>query len=96
MTKFDQAELLKIAKLSLLKLDSDQIKILLEQIKIVLDYTEELEKVKLSTEMAPIKNINVFREDEVIAFDYSPLLSQAPEKKETYFVVPNILEQKNK
>ncbi|MBD3273333.1 Asp-tRNA(Asn)/Glu-tRNA(Gln) amidotransferase subunit GatC [Candidatus Dependentiae bacterium] len=93
MVKFDKEELLKLADLSALKLYDDEIDNLVDQIKKLLDYTEELSQVKLSKEVAPIKNVNTFREDEIIKFDSKPLLDQAPEKKDNFFVVPKILKQ---
>jgi aspartyl-tRNA(Asn)/glutamyl-tRNA(Gln) amidotransferase subunit C len=92
MIKLDKEELLKIAELSCLKLDNQEAEVLTEQIKLVLNYTEELEQVKFTTEVAPIKNINVFREDEVIPTDSKPILEQAPKTEKTYFVVPKILD----
>jgi len=91
MIKFNKEELLKIANLSGLKLDNAEIPTLVEQIQLILNYTEELEQVKLSKETAPIKNVNVFRDDEIKEFDSSPILKQAPITKNNYFVVPKIL-----
>ena len=91
MIKFDKEELLKIANLSGLKLNDEEIPVLVEQIQLILNYTEELEQVKLSKETAPIKNVNVFRDDEIKEFDSSLILKQAPFSKNNYFVVPKIL-----
>ena len=91
MIKFDKEELLKLANLSGLKLDNQEIPVLVEQIKLVLNYTNELDIVKLAQETAPIKNVNVFREDIIKKFDSSSLIKQAPKSKDNYFVVPRIL-----
>ncbi|MFC1894535.1 Asp-tRNA(Asn)/Glu-tRNA(Gln) amidotransferase subunit GatC [Candidatus Dependentiae bacterium] len=91
MIKFDKEELLKIATLSELKLNEEESNLLVKQIKLVLDYTEELEQVTPSKETAPIKNVNVFREDKARKFDSSKIMQQAPETKDNYFVVPQIL-----
>ena len=91
MIKFNKEELLKIANLSGLKLDNEEIPVLVKQIQLILNYTEELEQVKLSKETSPIKNVNVFRNDEIKEFDSSSILKQAPSVKNNYFVVPKIL-----
>ena len=93
MVKFDKEELLKLAEISALKLYDNETDDLVNQIKKLLNYTEELKKVQLSTEIAPIKNINIFREDEVINFDSSKILKQAPKQKNGFFVVPQILKK---
>ena len=93
MINFDKEELFKLAELSALKLNDKEADVLVEQIKILLDYTQELDKVKLSEETAPTKNVNVFREDIAVKKDSSAILSQAPQVKDNYFVVPRILKQ---
>jgi len=91
MINFDKEELLKIADLSALKLNNDEIESFVEQIKLVLNYTEQLNQVKLAQEILPIKNINIFREDKAEKKDVSKLLNQAPKTKDQYFVVPKVL-----
>ncbi len=94
MIKLEKEELLKLAELSGLKLDDNELAIFLDQIKLVLDYTKELEDVKLSQESAPIKNVNLFREDHAFQFDSKPILQQSPENQNTYFVVPEVLKKR--
>ena len=91
MVKFDKEELIKLADLSALKVYDNEVDDLVNQIKKLLDYTEELNKVKLSTEAAPTKNVNVFREDKAVRFNSALLLKQAPRSKDGFFVVPKIL-----
>ncbi|MFH1461719.1 MAG: Asp-tRNA(Asn)/Glu-tRNA(Gln) amidotransferase subunit GatC [bacterium] len=91
MINFDKEELLKLADLSALKLYDDEIDDFVDQIKKLLDYTNELEQVELSTQSAPTININVFRQDVTIKFDSTSLLNQAPQEKDGFFVVPKIL-----
>ncbi len=90
MIKLEKEELLKLAKLSALKLYDDEIELLVKQMKLVLAYTEELDQVTMSAEVNPTKNINVFREDKAIPTDSSPILKQAPNNEKTYFVVPKV------
>lgn len=91
MINFDKEELLKLSSLSCLKLDSDEIEVLVEQIKLVLNYAKKLDSVELSTESLPTRNVNVFREDEARQFDSKSILDQSPKKNDSYFVVPKIL-----
>jgi aspartyl/glutamyl-tRNA(Asn/Gln) amidotransferase C subunit len=91
MTKFDKEELLNIANLSSLKLNEQEADVLVNEIKLFLDYTAELNQVTITKEVAPIKNVNVFRKDEVKQNDSSNLLAQAPQTKDNYFVVPKVL-----
>jgi len=95
MINFDKKELLKLAKLSALKLYDLEIENLVNDLKKLLEYTEELNEVLLAKEVDCIKNINVFREDKAIPKDSTSLLKQAPELKNRYFVVPPTL-KKNK
>jgi len=91
MIKFDKEELLNIAELSSLKLNEQEADVLVNEIKRFLDYTEELNQVTLAKEVSPVKNVNVFREDIAEQKDTSHLLAQAPQTKDTYFVVPKVL-----
>jgi aspartyl-tRNA(Asn)/glutamyl-tRNA(Gln) amidotransferase subunit C len=93
MVKFSKEELLKLADLSALKLYEDEVDDFVLQIQKLLEYTEELENVVISTEVLPTRNVNVFREDEVIKFDSKKILAQAPKQKDGFFVVPKILKQ---
>jgi len=95
MIKFDKNELLKLAKLSALKLYNSEIESLMKDLQKLLNYTEELNEVEISPEVESIKNINIFRNDKVIQQDSTPLLKHAPKLKDCYFVVPPTLE-KNK
>ncbi|MBU1008119.1 Asp-tRNA(Asn)/Glu-tRNA(Gln) amidotransferase subunit GatC [Candidatus Dependentiae bacterium] len=92
MIDFSKEELLKLAQLSSLKLYDDEIEYLREQLQKTLDYTEELAQFETKLEHEAVKTINVFREDKAIQKDSAPLLAQAPATKETYFVVPKILD----
>ena len=92
MVSFEKEELLKIAKLSELQLDDDEIKNFAQQLKTVLEYASQLENVKhQETFFDRSYNVNVFREDKVKPTDSEPILDQAPKEKDTYFEVPKIL-----
>jgi aspartyl/glutamyl-tRNA(Asn/Gln) amidotransferase C subunit len=92
MFKFSKEELLKLADISALKLYKDEVPVLEEQLKKTLEYVDQLCNVEIETEQEAFHTINVFREDKAVEKDSSPLLDQAPQKEETYFVVPKILD----
>lgn len=92
MVDFSKEELLKLAQLSSLKLYDDEVEYLREQLQKTLDYTQQLDQFEMKMEHEAVKTINVFREDKAIPRDPGPLLAQAPATKETYFVVPKILD----
>lgn len=93
MTDLSKEELLKLAELSALTLNENEIEILREQLAKTIAYTEELDQFSTTIEHEAIKNINVFREDKAKPKDSALLLAQAPQTAETYFVVPKILDQ---
>ncbi len=93
MIKFDKQELLKIARLSALKLDEKETVLFAQQIQAVLDYVEQLQQVDMTQEAQSVRNTNVFRPDVAQpCAERDAILEQAPEKKDTYFVVPKILD----
>lgn len=93
MTDFSREELLKLAELSSLKIYDDEIEYLRSQLGKTLAYIEQLNEFQARPEHDAVKTINVFREDKATPKDAAPLLAQAPQTKETYFVVPKILDR---
>lgn len=92
MFTFSRDDLLKVAKLSALKLNDKEIEQFAEELKQILQYSTMLDKV-VSTEqikLNPFKT-NTFREDQIEEFDSKIILDDAPAKKDTSFVVPKIL-----
>ena len=92
MIEFTKDELLNLTRISSLKVYDHEIEQLREQLQKTLDYTEQLDQFETKLEHDAVKNINVFREDKAIPKDSAPLLAQAPCTKETYFVVPKVLD----
>jgi len=92
MYSFSKEELLKIAKLSALHLDENEIEQFAKELQIILEYSSMLNKVvsEEKLEAKPFKT-NVFREDIAIQTDSKEILENAPQKKDTFFVVPKIL-----
>ncbi len=91
MITFDKEELLKIAKLSALKLDDDEIETFAHELRQVLEYTSELDKVDPPQTFEAQTNVNVFREDKLQSCDSELVLEQSPERKDSFFSVPKIL-----
>ena len=93
MIKFDKETLLKVAKLSALKLTEGEIPKISNDLNKLLEYVDELNNVKVLKENTAIRNKNIFRNDEIITQDPSALLNQAPKTKDNYFVVPPMLDK---
>lgn len=95
MAKLERSELLKIAELSALQLDEEEIAAFIPELQKVLDYTDQLSQVKLGDERKPARNINLFRNDTIRSADEdhaAELPKNAPESHDNYFVVPKIVD----
>lgn len=91
MVTFSKEELRNVAKLAALQLDEQELNLLAEQLQTIIQYTEQLQEVTSNLEAPSVRNRNVFRADEIKQCDTESLLSQAPQREGTYFVVPKIL-----
>lgn len=92
MTKISKEEVLKIARMSHLELHDNEIPALIKQLEDVLSYAERVRDVSGESQQAPVRNVNVFREDVVVPSDAERILAQAPEREGQYVIVPTILE----
>lgn len=96
MHKITKEELFSLAHLSRLQLTQEEVHELLGQIDEVLHYAlrvKDLAQKNAEEENNnPLQNYNVFREDVVIKTDPKPIIEQAPETDQNYFVVPVILD----
>jgi len=93
MADFSKAELLKVAKLSALNLSESEIESFTSNLEKVLNFIDQIKEVKVSAQAVQVKNKNILREDEVIPTDSTDILNLAPDKQESYFVVPKILDE---
>ena len=91
-SNFSREELLKVAKLSALNLSESEIEIFTNNLNKVLNFIDQIKEVKVCVQAEQIRNKNVLREDEVIPTDSTDILNLAPDKQESYFVVPKILD----
>lgn len=95
MAKITKEELLKIAQISQVRVYEHEIPSLLKQIEDLLTYAERVQEVAADIEDdQSYQNVNVMREDVIIKTDDEPILNQAPEEEENFFVVPRIIENK--
>ena len=94
--KIDKNTILKIAKLTRVKINNNEIAELSNQLSSILDWVEILNEVNTDN-IEPLSNVNMsklyLRKDEKSKEDKSDeVLSNAPEKLENYFVVPKVVE----
>ena len=92
MAQFGVDELNKIAEISSLHFSDQELEAFARQIATLLDYIEELKNVSVTLGIDTVRNINVFRDDKTVISNSSPILDQAPQTDNTYFVVPKILD----
>ena len=97
MTKITKEEVKKVANLARLVLNENEINNHAEQLKKILDYIRQLEKI--DTDDVPcttraIEVVNVFRKDEKKNYDsVDELLKLGPSKENKYFKVPKIINE---
>ena len=89
--KITREEILKIAEISKLKIWDNEVENVISQLEAVLSYAERVQEIAADQDEPSNKNINVTREDVIINTDSEPILKQAPESDNNYFVVPKIL-----
>ena len=94
--KIDKNTILKIAKLTRVKINNNEIVELSNQLSSILDWVEQLNEVNTDN-IEPLTNVSMselpLREDKENIDDKSgDVLTNAPEKLENYFVVPKVVE----
>jgi aspartyl-tRNA(Asn)/glutamyl-tRNA(Gln) amidotransferase subunit C len=93
--KISKEEVLRLAEISKISIDSGDIDSIIEQLQSVLSYAQCVQECVSNLEEQPSnRNINVFREDTVVSTSPETILSRAPEREVNFFVVPSILETK--
>ncbi|OGB84321.1 hypothetical protein A3F66_00865 [candidate division TM6 bacterium RIFCSPHIGHO2_12_FULL_32_22] len=89
--KITREEVFKIAEISKLKIWEEEVDQIIKHLESVLSYAERVQEIVADQDEPSNKNINVMREDVIINTDNEPILKQAPESEDSYFVVPKIL-----
>lgn len=92
MAKITQEEVIKIAHIAHIELQGAEVESVRQQLEGVLNYAARVNDLACTIEDNAPKVVNVFREDEIIPTDAKPILAQAPESEEQFFVVPRILD----
>ena len=88
-------EVIKLAYISRISLDEQEIEPVIKQLAEVLAYAQRVQDLATELDEQPShKNVNVMRDDVVVLSNPEILLSRAPEREENYFVVPRILDTK--
>ena len=95
MTKITKEEVKKVANLARLELNDNEINNHAQQLKKILDYIRQLEKIETNDvpcTMRAIEVTNVLRKDEKKNSDCTEeLLELAPSIEDKYFKVPKII-----
>ncbi|MBA2307697.1 aspartyl/glutamyl-tRNA amidotransferase subunit C [Candidatus Dependentiae bacterium] len=94
MVHMSREDLLKLGRSSSLHLTEDEIPLLMNNLQTVLSYAAALKDMaETYAGLAMPKNSNVMRDDKAIPTPAEPLLAEAPQREDNYFVVPVILKQ---
>ena len=94
--KIDKNTILKIAKLSRIKIEDNEVEELSSELSLIVDWVEQLNEVNTEN-IKPLSNVSMaklpLREDIENKKDNSDnILSNAPDKLENYFAVPKVVE----
>lgn len=91
----EKEDVLHIAKLASLKLKEEEIEEYRKNLQDILNFANIVNGVNtenISETIGSTSNVNVFREDEVKAFeDETALLQNAPEKQNNMFSIPKVI-----
>ncbi|MBG76754.1 MAG: Asp-tRNA(Asn)/Glu-tRNA(Gln) amidotransferase GatCAB subunit C [Pelagibacteraceae bacterium] len=94
--KINKKTILKIAKLSKIKLKENEIEEFANNLSSILDWVEQLNETDTDN-IEPLNNVSSsklpLREDKTVSNNSSnQVLNNAPEKVEEYFIVPKVVE----
>lgn len=97
MSRIDEQEVKKIAKLSRLSLDSGQISDFSHQLSEILDYVDKLNQLNVDG-VEPLAHClavdNIFRQDVVVeSLGSTKAVANAPATDGEYFIVPKIIDE---
>ena len=91
----DNSVVKKIANLSKINLSDKELENFKHELNKILDWVDDLKKVdtKMVEPMLSVFNENMkMRDDKVELTNTDEILSNAPDKKENFFVVPKVIE----
>ena len=94
MVPISREDILKLGRSASLHLTEEEIPLLIKNLQTVLSYAEDLKHIAAAhAGLEMPKNSDVMRNDQVIPTPSEPLLAQAPQREDNYFVVPVIIKQ---
>tara|TARA_A100000164_G_scaffold98457_1_gene85737 strand:- start:1147 stop:1440 length:294 start_codon:yes stop_codon:yes gene_type:complete len=97
MTRISSNEVKKVAQLSRLELNDNEIKRHAEQLEKILEYIKQLEKINTNNipcTTRAIEVVNVLRKDKKENYENSEeLLDLAPSREDDFFKVPKIINE---
>jgi aspartyl/glutamyl-tRNA(Asn/Gln) amidotransferase C subunit len=95
MSLITNQELLKLARISQITVHEDRLTHVRQEVEGVLNYASSLYDIAHNAQaVAQLhKNSNVMRDDTINPFNPEVILACAPEREETFFVVPKIIKQ---
>ncbi|KKT23699.1 MAG: Aspartyl/glutamyl-tRNA(Asn/Gln) amidotransferase subunit C [candidate division TM6 bacterium GW2011_GWF2_43_87] len=96
MAHITEKEVLHLAHLARLNVEPAEAEQLAKEIEPVLAYASFLKEIAARCTLP--KDVvdcsaNVMRDDEVVRFDSELILAQAPQREDSYFVVPRIIKR---
>lgn len=92
MQAITREEIMKIARLSHIKITDEELEKMRSHCIAVLEYAERVKDIAKDVALTQQKNMNVFRDDIILKTDPESIRIHAPEREGDYFVVPVILE----
>lgn len=96
MIKLSREEVYKIAEISKLELQEQEVDHLVKQLEDVLSYAKRVTEIAAGTNIdiseLLAKSVNITRPDIIIPTNSADILAQAPQELENYFVVPTVIE----
>ena len=92
MAKVTKEEIKKIAEMTKVSFTDEELDGIMQQFNDVISYAERVVQIAQQAEIVSVKNVNSDRVDSVQVTDSAPILAQAPESEDNYFVVPKFLD----
>jgi len=93
MAKISKEEILKLAHISHIKINEQEVEHLAHELEAVLTYASGLQEIARSYNNMSNNSVvyNIMRDDTVVPCDPEPLLEQAPQSEAHFFIVPKII-----
>ncbi len=88
-------EVRKLAEISRIHVDDDEVDVLAKEMENVLEYASSLQSIAQQSSLSMLRSAprNVFRSDVVEEWNTDALLDQAPHEAHRYYVVPKVIKQ---